>query len=333
VLPLRKRVAGKRVGRPRSVCAMTAAAAIAVIGEALIDLVELGDDDPRLARPGGSPYNVALGLARLGQRTAFVGRISRDPLGVVLRNHALRSGVDLSPSVAADEPSTVAMVELDAAGRAQYRFGVRGTADFQWTAAELARVPGDYAAVHFGSLASWLAPGDTAIAQRVGELRAAGSLVTYDPNVRPLLQPDRAAAREQIERTLPLAHLVKTSDDDIDWLRPGEAAADVAADWLTLGPTAVIVTGGATGALAVTGDGVVFRPPVAVEVVDTVGAGDAFMTGMLDGLARRGLLAADALASAPFADVLDDAALVAAVTCAHAGANPPRRDELSSFRG
>ncbi|MBN9621153.1 MAG: carbohydrate kinase, partial [Actinobacteria bacterium] len=107
--------------------------AVVVIGEALIDVTdrdESADDEARLARPGGSPYNVAIGLARLGQDTAFAGRISRDPLGVVLRRHAERSGVDLDLVVAAAEATTVALVELDAAGVARYRFGVEGTADF-----------------------------------------------------------------------------------------------------------------------------------------------------------------------------------------------------------
>jgi fructokinase len=311
---------------------VTAAGAIAIIGEALIDLVEAGDDEPRLARPGGSPYNVAIGLARLDLRAHFVGRLSRDPLGTVLRNHALRSDVDLSWCVDADEPSTVALVELDAAGGAQYVFGIEGTADFRWTAAELAALPTGVPAVHFGSLASWLPPGDAVIADRVAALRAAGAAVTYDPNVRPHLQPDRVAARARIERTLPLAHLVKTSEEDLAWLRPGESVEDVARDWLRLGPSVVVVTRGADGAAAFTAAGAVTRPPVPVDVVDTVGAGDAFMSGLLDALARRGRLTPAGIAGAPCGELLDDAGLVAAVTCSRAGANPPRRADLASFR-
>ncbi len=312
--------------------------AIAVIGEALIDVVEGGDDEPRLAHPGGSPYNVALGLARLERRACFVGRLSADPLGTILRNHALRSGVDLTFAVDAHEPSTVALVELDPSGAAQYRFGVDGTADFRWTAAELARIPDDVAAVHFGSLASWLPPGDGAIAARVAELRALGAAVTYDPNVRPHLQPDAAAARTQVEAAVRLAHLVKTSDEDLAYLHPGTPVEDVARAWLALGPDAVVVTRGRDGSTAFTSDAAVARPPRPVEVVDTVGAGDAFMSGLLDALSGRGLLTPAALAGAvPWADVLDDAALVAAITCSRAGANPPRqgeRDDLrASFRG
>jgi fructokinase len=305
--------------------------AVAVIGEALVDIVETGDDEPRLARPGGSPYNVALGLARLEQPAAFVGRISTDPLGTILRNHATRSGVDLSLCADAPEPSTVALVELDHSGSARYRFGVDGTADFQWTAAELARIPDGVGAVHFGSLTSWLPPGDALVADRVAELRRSGAAVTYDPNVRPHLQPDAAAARAQIEAAVPLAHLVKTSEEDLAHLYPGRDAAGTASSWLDLGPAAVVVTRGGAGAFVVTRATTVARPAPPVDVVDTVGAGDAFMSGLLDALLRRDRLRPDALADAPWGDVLDHAALVAAITCARAGANPPRRAELDAF--
>lgn len=307
-------------------------APIVVIGEALIDLVETGDEEPLLARPGGSPYNVALGLARLERPAAFAGRISTDPLGSLLRTHALRSGVDLSIAVEAREPSTVALLELAADGSAQYRFGIEGTADFQWTTAELAAIPDTTQACHFGSLAAWLEPSATAIARRAAELRGHGALISYDPNVRPDLQPDRAAARAQVERAVRVAHLVKTSAEDLEWLRPGTHVDDAARDWLRLGPRAVLVTNGGAGGTAYWSDGTTHRPAFGIEVVDTVGAGDAFTSGLLDALARRELLGPDALAAVPWAEVLDDAALVAAITCSRAGANPPRRAELASVR-
>lgn len=300
-----------------------------VLGEALFDVVE-GEDGSWLARPGGSPYNVALGLARLGRPTAFAGRLSRDPLGAILREHAERSGVDLSLAVDATEPSTAAIVRLDADGAARYRFGVDGTADFAWTDAELASIPSDTRAVHFGSLASWLPPAAAAIAERVAELRTAGAFVSYDPNVRPALQPDRTAARATVEATLPRAHLAKVSEEDLDWLRPGEPVDGVARDWLHRGPSAVVVTTGSGGATAYTATTTVTRKPPATTVVDTVGAGDAFTGGLLDALAARDLLAAVELAAAPWPDVLDVANLVAALTCARAGANPPWRHELRS---
>ena len=312
---------------------------IAVLGEALIDVVETGDDEPRLARPGGSPYNVAIGLARLGRPSSFVGRMSHDPLGAILRRHAERSDVDLSLCVDAHEPATVALVEL-ADGIAQYQFGVDGTADFRWTDNELAAVPRTITALHFGSLASWTPPGDGAVLRCVAALRE-DVLISYDPNVRPHLQPDPAAARRQIENAVPLAHLVKTSEEDLAYLYPGEDPTVVAARWLQLGPALVVVTLGGDGATAFTRDVSTTRPVPPTDMVDTVGAGDAFTSGLLDALAERDLLDAERLAShgtatldtATLNDVLDHATLVAAITCSRAGANPPRRADLDAATG
>ncbi|HET6876080.1 MAG TPA: carbohydrate kinase [Jatrophihabitans sp.] len=313
-----------------------AAGIIVVLGEALIDLAEQGDDEPRLALPGGSPYNVAIGLARLGRPTAFAGRLSTDPLGALLRRHAERSGVELSLAVQAVQPSTIAAVELDE-GVARYTFHTEGTADFQWTDAELARIPDDAAAVHFGSLASWTPPGDAAIVRRVAALRER-TLVSYDPNVRPALQPDRPAARRAIERTLSVVHLAKTSEEDLAWLYPDTPVEEVAQRWLRLGPTLVVVTRGAAGSNAYTRSAAAQRPAHPVEMVDTIGAGDAFTAGLLDALAGRevlGVAGSAALAELDTADLdalLDAAALVAALTCGRAGANPPRRAELAAAR-
>jgi fructokinase len=222
----------------------------------------------------------------------------------------------------------VALVELGTDGSARYHFGVDGTADFQWTAAELSRAPSHAGAVHFGSLASWLPPGDAPIARRIAALRDRGAFVSYDPNVRPHLQPDAEDARTYVERSVALAHLVKTSEEDLAYLHPGAEVADVAASWLALGARAVVVTRGADGSRAFTANHSHARPPVPVVVVDTVGAGDAFMSGLLDALARRDLLRPDAFDAAPFDGLLDDAAQVAAITCSRAGANPPRATEL-----
>lgn len=308
----------------------------AVVGEALIDLVDPGDDSPCLAHPGGSPLNVAIGLARLEQPTAFLGRFSPDPLGTVLRNHALRSGVDLRAAVTAAQPSTIALVEL-VDGSAEYTFSVDGTADFAWGDAELA-VPPSVRGVHFGSLASWLPPGDAVIARHVAALHARGDvLVSYDPNVRPRLQADRAGARDAVESSLRHAHLVKASDEDLRWLYGDEDVAAVAGRWLAAGPSLVVVTRGGEGSLAFGGAAPVSRPVRPIQLVDTVGAGDSFMSGLLDSLARRGLVSPGALAAAATdADVvgalLDDAALTSAITCSRAGAQPPRRAEVDALR-
>ncbi|WP_375486255.1 carbohydrate kinase [uncultured Jatrophihabitans sp.] len=304
---------------------------IGVLGEALIDLVENGDDEPRLARPGGSPYNVAIGLARLDRHAAFIGRLSQDPLGTLLRRHAERSDVDLTLTVPAREPTTVALVDLSA-GIADYTFGIDGTADFVFTDAELDRVPATVDALHFGSLTSWTPPGDAAVERLVGALH--GRLpISYDPNVRPRLQTDARLAREQVERSLAFADLVKTSEEDVAYLYPRRALDDVAHDWLDRGPSVVVVTRGGDGASGYCAGGGVARPVRSIAMVDTVGAGDAFMTGLLDGLVARQQLNTDGLAGLTpdgLGELLDDAGWVAAITCARAGANPPRRAELDA---
>lgn len=308
--------------------------AFVVVGEALIDLSPPAEDGSCIARPGGSPMNVAIGLARLEQRTAFAGRLSADPFGTVLRRHLERSAVSLQHVVSAADPSTIALVEL-AGGQARYQFSLG--ADFQWQAAELAFLPGAAQAVHFGSLASWLPPGDAAVAVAVDRLRRAGLvLISYDPNVRPALQPDTAAARRQVEQSVSLAHVVKASSDDLAWLYGPDEVDAVARRWLDLGAGLVVITKGADGATGWTSN----RPPVSrpafpVEVVDTVGAGDAFTSGLLDALARRDLLAPASLAAlgdaATLAGVLDDASRVAGITCNRAGADPPGRTELDKL--
>jgi fructokinase len=307
----------------------------AVIGEALIDLVDPGNGNACAAHPGGSPLNVAIGLARLGQPVAFVGRFSRDPFGTVLRNHAARSGVDLTLAVEGPEPSTIALVDMKD-GIARYEFSVEGTVDFQWAYSELAHLPPSVGWVHYGSLASWLPPGNEVIARRIAALRAAGDVVvSYDPNVRPQLQPDAATARDQVEQALPHAHVVKASLEDLEYLYPGEAVATVAKRWLTAGPGLVVITRGGDGAAAYLADAAaVERPVYPAPAIDTVGAGDAFTSGLLDALARRDIISVARLRELhqpqTLAAVLDDAAVVAGLTTTRPGADPPRRSEVDA---
>ncbi len=279
--------------------------------------------------------NIAIGLARLGNRTAFFGRMSRDPLGTVLFRHLERSGVGTGYVVRGAEPSTIALVELSG-GQARYEFSA-GTADFQWTAEEIAALPAGAPAVHFGSLTSWQPPGDEVVNQRVAELRAAGSvLISYDPNARPTLQGDAASARAKVARSSALAHVIKASSDDIDYLYDGQEVASVAEGWLREGAALVVITSGSDGATAwVPGQAPVKRPAFPTTVVDTVGAGDAFMSGLLDGLGRRGLATPTAVGSladpSVLGKILDQAGAGAAITCSRAGANPPTRDEVDAF--
>jgi fructokinase len=307
-----------------------------VIGEAIVDLIPGADEGTYVARPGGGPLNIAVGLARLGQPAAFAGRLSADPLGIVLRRHLDRSGVDCRYLRVAPQPSTISLADL-VAGVAAYEFSAGGP-DFLWSAAELDFLPAGARVVHFGSLASWLPPGDAAIDAAVVRIRAGGGvLVSYDPNVRPALQPDRGAARAQVERAVGHAHVVKASVEDLQWLYGGADPAAVARRWFGLGAGLVVITAGPDGASGWTKTGVaVSRPAYPAAMVDTVGAGDAFLSGLLDALDRGGLLdPAGMLAGLDggiLASVLDQAGLVAGLTCERPGANPPWRSEITTPR-
>jgi fructokinase len=307
---------------------------VCVIGEALIDLVmdpaTASSAGPKgyLAHPGGSPFNVAVGLARLGQPTQLLGRLSGDAFGRQLRAHAEANGVDLGYAVDAAEPSTLAVVSLDADRNATYDFYRTGTADWQWSAAELDRMPAGTEWLHTGSLASWIEPGAAVIAAQLRRRRAEQPVVvSYDPNIRPALLTDHGAALAQVEAMVGLADVVKASAEDLDWLYPGQDADRVLRRWRELGPTVLVMTDGGRGARFLDADGEVATVPSRpVAVVDTVGAGDAFMAGLINALIGSGFSAGSAVP----AGVVDEAILVAALTCARAGANPPTAAELAA---
>ncbi|MFI2205978.1 carbohydrate kinase [Streptomyces sp. NPDC020192] len=302
--------------------------AVTVIGEALIDLVQLDAPGDYRAQPGGSPFNVAVGLARLGHRTALMARLADNTFGRMLRTHAAAEGVDLAYAPAAAEPTTLAVVSMDAEGRASYDFYLDGTADWQWTETETALVPRDTAVLHFGSVASWTSPADGHIHSVAQRLRAEGTaLISYDPNVRPALLGDPERGRRAVERSVGTAHLVKASREDVEWLYPGTPIEQIAARWLDLGALLVVITDGPDGAHAFHASaGSLSRPGRKVSVVDTVGAGDAFTAGLLGALLRHGLDTPQALATADpdvLATAVDDAILVSALTCERLGADPP----------
>jgi fructokinase len=195
----------------------------------------------------------------------------------------------------------------------------------------------DTAALHFGSLASWTPPGCAHILRAVAARRAdARTLISYDPNVRPSLLGAPERARIMVEESVRLAHIVKASRDDLDWLYPGQAVERVAARWLELGAMLAVITDGAEGARAYPAAGeIIYQPGRQTQVVDTVGAGDAFTAGLLSALARRDLLrppAVSALATETLADTLDEANLVASLTCERVGADPPSLAQRPDWR-
>jgi fructokinase len=306
---------------------------VTVIGEALVDLVPDGASGEYRETPGGSPFNVAVGLARLENRTSLMARFSEDEHGRLLRSTAAAEDIDLRGAPSAAEPATVAIASVDDAAQVTYEFEMEGTADWYWTAAELRELNRDTRVLHFGSIASWIPPGAARIADLVRELRAQGGmLISYDPNVRPAVIGGRDRGVEVVEESVREAHVVKASREDIEWLYPGSAVDDVATRWSGLGPKLVVLTDAADGASAYSqGHARLRRPGREVKVVDTIGAGDAFSAGRLTGLVRRRLHRArrlEGLSDGTLADIIDEAVLIAAITCERAGADPPRLDEV-----
>jgi fructokinase len=311
---------------------------VAVVGEALVDFVQAGPEPYFEAFVGGSPANVAVGLARLGTPVRLAARISADPLGRRIRRHLDANGVDLSHAVAAAEHSTLAIVGIGEDGGADYDFRVEGTADWQWHDGELEQALGaPVAAVHSGSLALTMAPGADVVLTALTRGRATAT-ISYDPNCRPLLMGARDELLARVERILALADVVKASADDIAWLLPGTSPEEAAEEWLTRGPAIVAITLGADGAVAASREaGVVRRPGLAVQVADTIGAGDSFTSTLLAGLRDRSLLGAaqrDALEridAATLGELLEEAVLASAFTCTRRGPEPPTRAELAAF--
>jgi len=303
---------------------------IGVVGEALIDL-EVDHEDARhpVAHPGGSPMNVAVTLGRLGSEVAFLGRLSEDAFGKLLRTHLAESDVNLRWLVDATEPTSLAIVSVAPTGSASYAFHVTGTADWQWQDAELPHNPG-LDAVHAGSLALAVDPGGPVIEGWLAGL-AKTTTISLDPNVRPALLGDRDAYRERLERWLAFAAIVKVSDEDLEWIWPGADPAELAASWIAQGRKLVVVTRGGEGSLVWAGGEAFAVPAAKADMVDTVGAGDSFSGALLDWLDRHGRLQLtdlDRLTAEEGREAVEFASKVAAVTCSRAGANPPWRNEL-----
>ncbi|MCQ1580131.1 carbohydrate kinase family protein [Streptomyces parvus] len=300
-----------------------------VIGECVADVVRQPDRADRV-HPGGSPANVAYGLARLGHHPTLLTQLGADDHGRLIRDHLTAAGVEVRTDEATG-PTPSAVVTLDDQGHATYAF------DVGWTlsAVPLDRAPGH---VHAGSIAAVVEPGAATVLAALESLRA-GATVSYDPNVRPELMGERDRAVARVERCVALSDVVKASDEDLRWLHPDQEPERVAERWLAAGPALVLVTRGEAGAFALFPGGRITVDAPAVEVADTVGAGDAFMSGTLHALAAHGLLGPDGRARLravdrdTVADVLRHAAASAAVTVSRAGANPPGPDELREALG
>ncbi|WP_338702893.1 carbohydrate kinase [Streptomyces sp. Q6] len=299
---------------------------IVVAGEALVDLVPqpgCGPLAPLAPKRGGGPYNTAVALGRLGERTAFLSRLSRDAFGQELLDGLRAAGVDVTHVQRGDEPTTLAVAALGPDGSAGYTFYVEGTADRLFSAPR--ELPHGTRAVSFGTCSLVLEPGASAYEELLRRAHARGVCTALDPNIRPGIIPDPDAYRARFRSWLPSTTLVKLSDDDARWLG-GDPDS-----WLGHGPSAVVITRGGEGLTVLTRAGEVTVPAVRVPVADTIGAGDTVNAALLHRLAAHDALSGEAMSAlgeARWRDVLSFAARAAAVTVSRAGAEPPYAHEL-----
>ncbi|WP_414898324.1 carbohydrate kinase family protein [Rhodovulum sp. YEN HP10] len=303
-------------------------------GEALIDMLprtSTGGEPAFVPHPGGAVFNTAIALGRLGVPTGFFAGLSTDLFGTRLAEAlaASRVGTGLCPRPA--RPTTLAFVTL-AEGQARYAFYDEATAGRMLAPADLPALPDHTRALFCGGISLMTEPCGSAYEALF--LREAGARVTMlDPNIRPGFIADAPAYRARIARMIAAADIVKISDEDLHWLEgPGEPC-DLARGLLGRGPRLVLLTRGAGGAHALGRAAERFLPAPAMQVVDTIGAGDSFNAGFLAGLSK-----ADALERAALAQGLPDSVLeaalslairAAAVTVSRAGANPPWMEELA----
>ena len=313
---------------------MTAEALTLVAGEALVDLVT-ADGAVLHAHPGGGPFNTARTLGRLGVPVAYLGRLSTDRFGGEHQRLLDEAGVRRDAVILTDEPATLAIADVDGDGGrgTLYSFYTAGTAAPGLTEREaLGAMPRDVAALHLGTLGLVLEPIGSAL-EAVAAAVPGDALVMLDPNIRPAAAEAAGGYRDRLARLLARADVVKVSAEDLEWLDPDRSAEDAARALLGRGPQAVLLTRGGDGALALLPGGEIDVPAVPVEVVDTIGAGDAFGGGFLAWWRRHDLGRADLADAAAVEEATRFAVLVAARTVARAGASPPRLSEVLTNPG
>ncbi|PXA71974.1 carbohydrate kinase family protein [Cryobacterium arcticum] len=294
-----------------------------VIGEALIDIVRRPGAEP-VSHAGGSPMNVAYGLGRLGVPTTLVTQIGEDAFGEIIATHLRTAGVDLLPGSVTAGATSSATATLDATGAANYDF------DLSWELPELA-LPEPCTLMHTGSIGAILEPGARTVLSAF-TAAPAGTLLSFDPNVRPGIMGSRDDVVRAVERLSAAAHVVKMSDEDAAWLYPGRSLDQIARDYVAAGVALFAVTRGGEGALLRAGGATTELAAHPVTVVDTIGAGDSFMSGLLYailvGEATEAILQNE-LAASDLGRLGQTALASAAITVSRAGANPPTTVELT----
>lgn len=301
------------------------------LGEALIDVVIR--DDSSVEHVGGSLLNVAAGVATLGNDASICAWWGPDERGARLAEWATSSGVSIVPGTDSAERTAVAFARLDAEGRATYEF------DLTWDVPEIDDLA-QYTHLHTGSIAATLEPGGSRVVEIARAIKSHAT-VSYDPNIRPALMVSPELVRDRVEDIVGVSDLVKVSDEDLEWLYPGEPVEDIMRRWIVAGPSMVVVTRGPWGAYALLAHNrdMLHIDQMNVEVGDTVGAGDSFMAGLITGLLQVGMLgsgeARRRLLDAGWSDVqsaLHTAVVTSGITVSRHGAYAPTEDEVAAVQ-
>jgi fructokinase len=294
-----------------------------VVGEVLIDLIPEGAVREPIV--GGGPANTARALARLGIDTQFVDGISSDQYGQMAKNELLTAGAKLDYVKYSDKRTCLAIVSLSESGSATYEFVIKNTATFDFTSEWLPNPQTDHPSLlHIGTLATVIEPGASILFEWAQSVVKVAPIV-FDPNIRPAVISDRAQYVAQVERWVAISSAVKVSDDDINWLYPSLEIEQVVNNWLTKGPSLIVVTHGEKGLLGYRKDEKVIVDAVKVTVADTVGAGDTVGAILVEAILKDGVAS---LTGSRLESMLKRAAKAAAITVSRVGANPPISEEL-----
>ncbi|EIT72148.1 MULTISPECIES: carbohydrate kinase family protein [Hydrocarboniphaga] len=304
-----------------------------VCGEALFDVFIAGSAGAHLqmaARPGGSPFNVAIGLARQEKPVQFFGGIANDMLGSRLVSALEADGVGVQYLVRLDAPTALGLVSADIGGNPEYAFYGVGTADRGITVQHLMRLDESIRAIHIGSFSAVVEPVGLTFETLIRRERGT-RLISYDPNVRLNVEPSIEVWLARIEQLVKLSDVIKISEEDVQLIYHGIQHAELAHRWLDAGAALVVITRGERGARAWNHSAFAEVDGKPVDVIDTVGAGDTFQSAMLSWLADTGNLAAGAASSIDSIHLhrmLEYAAQAAALTCTRLGADMPYKADI-----
>ena len=276
------------------------------------------------AMAGGGPANTAKALARLGYSTFFIGGISTDSYGKMIKEELEESGVDLSLAYRGDRATALAIASIDEKGLASYKFELEGSSSFAFDRSWLPG--GEPGVIHIGSVATLLEPGASELFNWAKEKSAP---IVFDPNIRPSIESNKFIYREAVERFISIATVVKLSEDDLTWLYSQGKEEEIISSWLKAGVSLVVLTRAERGLTAFAKDLIVNTPAVKVELVDSVGAGDTIGAVIAESLFLNGI---EKLTSELLKPILERAARAAAITCSRAGAKPPSLSELEAFK-